>query len=99
MEKETWFSATKALEYGFADHIAGETENKSSFLFSNKALGDDVYARICAKYEPKDEPAPEPEADDTHPSTGTEPAVTDAGGTKASELYARLDAIGRMINV
>lgn len=125
MEAETWFSAQKALDYGFVDKISGEENTPpEAYLFSTRAHDSAVYQKVCAMYQPGDPEEPEkPEEDSvpddttapaepaetSEPDEGTqpeqapnetqpesEPTVTDSGH-KVSELYARLEALRKVI--
>lgn len=108
MEAETWFSATKAKDYGFVDKITGEENTPpEAYLFSTRAHDSAVYKKVCAMYQPE-EPTEPTEAEPEEPETKQEPApeetlpeqaepvATDCG-RKASELYARLDAMRKVL--
>ena len=51
MDRETWITAEKAVEYGFADAVAGDTaETRIAASFGNEMDGDKL-ARIRALIE------------------------------------------------
>ncbi|GHV24849.1 hypothetical protein FACS189465_2410 [Clostridia bacterium] len=57
MDAETWFSANKAVEFGFADRILFENENEEnsnsdSFVFSRMAVTNSILGKLNLKQKP-----------------------------------------------
>lgn len=67
MNKETWFSAKSAMQYGFVDEIMGvSAENLSEFLVASSHSENLLPVSVIEKYrqmkaqEPQPEPKPKP---------------------------------------
>lgn len=66
MNKETYFSAKKAFQYGFVDEIMGvSAENLSEFLVANSNSANILPFSVIEKYREmkKQEPDPKPQAE------------------------------------